>query len=220
MKEIIKMPLCGAKVGYNKYMKIIRKSDVETSVWSGGTTTELAIWPKGAVYADGDFKWRLSSAEVNDEKSTFTPLPDYMRFITIRKGTLRLKHDDGAWYEISEGDVSEFDGGSATESEGRVTDFNLMLRKGVAEGTLDVEFTEAGETLELEPAEADGFTAIFLSRGKTLQIAVGEEEAAELEEGDLLLIGEGEAASDLTAFAESDSCIIRADIILKKLINE
>ena len=193
-------------------MNIIRSNEVKTSVWSGGTTTELAIWPSDAIYANRDFTWRLSSAEVNDEKSTFTPLPNYERFITIRKGSLRLKHDDGAWYEISEGDVAEFDGGSATESEGKVTDFNLMLRKEVAEGTLDVEFAEAGETLELDAAKAEGFTALFLSRGKTLRIEADGADVGELEEGDLLIIEEGEAVDSLAAYAESDSCIIRADI--------
>lgn len=193
-------------------MKIIRNNDVETKVWSGGTTTELAIWPSDAVYANRDFTWRLSSAEVNDEKSTFTALPNYERFITIRKGTLRLRHDDGAWYEISEGDVAEFDGGSTTESEGKVTDFNLMLRKGKAEGTLDVEFIEAGETLDLDPSEEGRVTAIFLSRGKTLFVDAGQEGPVELGEGDLLVLEKGETANTLTAYAEGESCIIRADI--------
>ena len=32
------------------------------SQWSGGTTTQVAIAPEGAVYADRDFLWRISSA--------------------------------------------------------------------------------------------------------------------------------------------------------------
>ena len=36
-------------------------ADYVTTQWSGGATTQLAIAPKGAVYADRDFLWRLSS---------------------------------------------------------------------------------------------------------------------------------------------------------------
>ena len=39
-------------------------ADYVTTQWSGGATTQLAIAPKGAVYADRDFLWRLSSATV------------------------------------------------------------------------------------------------------------------------------------------------------------
>ena len=38
--------------------KLLTKSDYVTTRWSGGTTTQLAIAPEGAVYADRDFLWR------------------------------------------------------------------------------------------------------------------------------------------------------------------
>ncbi len=41
----------------------------------GGATTQLAIAPKGAVYADRDFLWRLSSATVELDCSTSRPCP-------------------------------------------------------------------------------------------------------------------------------------------------
>lgn len=44
--------------------KLLTKEDYVTTTWSGGTTTQLAIAPEGAVYADRDFLWRLSSAGV------------------------------------------------------------------------------------------------------------------------------------------------------------
>lgn len=193
-------------------MKIIRKEEVLTTEWSGGTTSQLAISPEGAVYADRDFAWRLSSAEVNDEKSTFTPLPDYHRFLTIRKGELRLRHDGGDWYTIGEGDVAEFDGGSLTESEGKVTDYNLMVRKGSVEGSLDTEFLEDGESAVLAAAKEAGTTSIYLSRGGSVKVSCGCKEAAELCEGDLLIFEEGEFADDLTVTASGDVYIIRTDM--------
>lgn len=66
-----------------------------TTAWSGGTTTQLAIAPEGAVYADRKFLWRLSSAQVELEHSDFTPLPDYDRLISVLKGELELKIGQG-----------------------------------------------------------------------------------------------------------------------------
>ena len=49
--------------------KLLTQADQVTTTWSGGTTTQLAIAPEGAVYADRDFLWRLSSAKVELEHS-------------------------------------------------------------------------------------------------------------------------------------------------------
>ena len=45
-----------------------------TSKWSGGSTTELFIWPKDASYAERRFNIRISTATVDVESSTFTRL--------------------------------------------------------------------------------------------------------------------------------------------------
>ena len=66
--------------------KLLTQADQVTTTWSGGTTTQLAIAPEGAVYADRDFLWRLSSAKVELEHSDFTPLPDYNRLISVLHG--------------------------------------------------------------------------------------------------------------------------------------
>ena len=42
--------------------KLLTREDFVSTSWSGGTTTQLAIAPEGAVYAERDFLWRLSSA--------------------------------------------------------------------------------------------------------------------------------------------------------------
>ena len=101
-----------------------------TTAWSGGTTTQLAIAPEGAVYADRKFLWRLSSAQVELEHSDFTPLPDYDRLISVLKGELELKIGQGERGALEACTVRGFDGGVPVESWGRCVDFNLMLRKG------------------------------------------------------------------------------------------
>ena len=110
--------------------------DYATSCWSGGTTTELLIRPHGAVYGQRDFLCRISSATVELEESTFTALPDYDRLIATLEGTITLVHDDGEPLVLAPYQVHAFDGGSHTVSLGRCRDFNLMLRKGRATGSL------------------------------------------------------------------------------------
>ena len=106
-----------------------------TTLWSGGTTTQMAIAPEGAVYADRDFLWRFSSARVELEHSDFTALPDYNRLISILDGQLDMKIDQGERFKLDPLTICSFDGGVPVESWGQCTDFNLMLRKGKAAGS-------------------------------------------------------------------------------------
>lgn len=115
---------------------LLTREDYVTTLWSGGTTTQLAIAPEGAVYADRDFLWRLSSAKVEDDHSDFTPLPDYVRLISVLSGELDLKIGGGARTPLELLTVRSFDGGTPVESWGKCTDFNLMLRKGACQGSV------------------------------------------------------------------------------------
>lgn len=129
---------------------LLTRNQYVTTAWSGGTTTQLAIAPEGAVYADRDFIWRLSAAGVEMEHSEFTPLPDYLRLISIQNGNLELKIGDGGRFPLEPLTVCSFDGGTPVESWGRCTDFNLMLRKGHCHGTL--------QSLTLEPGSVCAWT--------------------------------------------------------------
>lgn len=128
-------------------LTLLRPADYVTTEWSGGKTTQLAIAPAGAVYADRDFLWRISSATVELDESDFTSLPDYRRFISTTRGDMILSHNGGAELMLHPGDVHEFDGGDATHSRGRCTDFNLMLRKGRAAGELCTLRLSAGRSV-------------------------------------------------------------------------
>ena len=116
--------------------ELIHKEDYRVTRWSGGTTTELSIAPEGSIYADRDFLWRLSSATVELEESTFTSLPDYNRIIMTLRGGIRLRHSGGDWLTLPEFRTHRFDGADETVSVGKVVDFNLMLRKGCCEGSV------------------------------------------------------------------------------------
>ena len=118
-------------------MKQLKKKDYIIAKWSGGTTTQLAIWPENAVYADRDFLWRVSSATVDLEASDFTPLPDYERLIATLQGEIVLTHNGGEPLRLRPLEVHAFSGADATHSVGRCTDFNLMLRRGRAAGSME-----------------------------------------------------------------------------------
>ena len=105
-------------------------ADYVTTQWSGGATTQLAIAPKGAVYADRDFLWRLSSATVELDESDFTPLPAYDRVISTLRGDMVLAHNGGERLTLHPYEIHDFSGADDTHSWGRCTDFNLMLRRG------------------------------------------------------------------------------------------
>ncbi len=115
----------------------LRPADYIVSAWSGGTTTQIAIAPEGARYAERDFLWRVSSATVELEESDFTPLPDYLRQIATLEGEITLRHNGGAPLLLRPYEVHAFDGADDTHSVGRCRDFNLMLRRDAAEGEME-----------------------------------------------------------------------------------
>ena len=94
----------------------LTQADYLTTLWSGGTTTQIAIFPSDTPYSTRDFLWRVSSAVVTDEKSIFTPLPDYNRRLMLLDGSLLLRHNGGAPFRLDAYQVHAFDGGAAGTS--------------------------------------------------------------------------------------------------------
>lgn len=123
---------------------IIRKKDLCTSVWSGGTTTQLAIYPPQSIYAQRNFKWRVSSAQVDDETSTFTSLPNIARILMPLEGDLELSHKSKGDFHLAPFDQNHFWGDWHTTSCGKVKDFNVMLSEGSSKvDVLHLESTES-----------------------------------------------------------------------------
>lgn len=156
--------------------------DYSVSEWSGGTTTQLAIFPEKALYADRDFLWRLSSAAVQLEESDFTALPDYDRLISTLRGDMTLTHDGGKPVILKPYQIHSFDGGVKTHSVGKCTDFNLMLRKGKCTGTIEALHVSGGQTVKCAArasgARGDGFAfLIYCAEGKG-RVSCGGQETA------------------------------------------
>lgn len=147
---------------YNGYMnyKIYKKEQFNTSNWSGGSTRELAIYPEDARYKKQNFIWRLSSALVDHEESRFTRLPDYNRILMVLEGEVILSHNEERVAKVGRLEQDQFDGGAMTKSFGKITDYNLMVRKG-CEGFLDVVLP-TNEKMDLIQEPADDYTYISI----------------------------------------------------------
>ncbi len=110
-------------------INIVRKEEQHTREWSGGTTTQLYIFPKNSSYKDKTFSFRLSSAKINIEESTFTKLEGISRYIMILSGELELEHNNGQYRKtLKQFDTDQFLGDWDTKSKGKVIDFNLMTK--------------------------------------------------------------------------------------------
>lgn len=163
-------------------MILLRPEDYITTQWSGGTTTQLAISPRGAIYAERDFLWRLSSATVDLEESDFTALPDYHRWISTLHGDMVLAHNGGEALTLHPYDVHEFEGSDATHSWGKCKDFNLMLRKGKADGSIRAIRVNGGAFSFRTPTQAHCMTLLYCAEGnaavrcggKMLGVTAGE----------------------------------------------
>lgn len=160
---------------------VLRTKDYATGHWAGGSTTQIAIFPRDALYAERNFSWRVSSAVVELEESDFTPLPDYDRVISTLQGEMRLCHNGGREFTLKPFHIYAFDGGAATHSRGKCTDFNLMTRKGKWGGC--VELLEGSRKALLLPQCAHAL--LYFPEGGR---CTWEDGSAELSQGESLLL--------------------------------
>lgn len=130
----------------------------------GGITHELARYP-----AEGDFDWRLSVAEVQQD-GPFSRLDGVDRVIVLcSPGRMVLHVPDPV--ELQRFSPYAFDGGSdvsCTVPDAPTLDFNVMTRRGVY--VADVA-TLANETAEVA-VPARGLTFVFCMDGRVTCHAV------------------------------------------------
>ncbi len=111
-------------------MKIKNITEFKSSKWSGGTSAELFIYPENSSYGSQNFLFRLSSASIDEERSVFTDLEGFKRFIAPLEGELNISHNQKDFKSLSKNELYAFDGGIKTISTGRCRDFNLMVKNG------------------------------------------------------------------------------------------
>ena len=198
-------------------MKIsILKSDTfKTINWSGGTTTEIYIYPKDANYQKRNFNFRLSKAVVTDKNSIFTPLPEVQRKLMVLEGCITLAHENQHTKQLSNLDVDTFYGGWRTSCKGNCTDFNLMMM-GNTSGNLEGFQIQKNQAIERDVPTGLEFVFDYNFGGKT-NITVADE-AHCIDEGDLMIIERPESRRiRISAFKNSN--LVWVNITTKSGIN-
>jgi len=185
----------------------IKASDLETKSWSGGTTTQLAIYPKDAEYKQHTFLFRISTASVECEESTFTKLPGISRKLMILSGEINIEHKDRYSKVLKKFEQDKFSGDWNTKSYGKAIDFNLMTTGNVT-GEIEAISLKQSKNLNLK-SDFDCY-GFYVYNGKSkLQI---NSEIYSLSKGDFITIHSEKSDCELKIMIES-----LCEVILTKI---
>ncbi|MCX6085483.1 MAG: HutD family protein [Caldiserica bacterium] len=174
-------------------VELVRQDQQRTSFWTGGTTTEIAIYPKDAVYGRRDFLWRISSARVDAEDSVFTALPRIWRLIMVLEGGLTLQHEHHHNVRLEPFQQDAFAGDWVTRSKGRARDFNIMLARGCTGKVQAVSLEElstltiSGEKVQEGGRNRKAVLVVYSVDGRIVA-DVGNDRTWSLNRGDALLL--------------------------------
>lgn len=171
-------------------IQIIRKNELLTTEWSGGTTTQLLIYPKDSKYSERNFKWRVSSAKVEVEKSEFTHLPNIFRILMVLDGELILQHEGKEKVELKAFEQDSFMGDLKTKSFGKVTDFNLMMSEGCSGKIESIKLNPKSSIniiLNNKDVKSEFITDIFYVVNGDIDLIM-KNESYSISEGDLFYI--------------------------------
>lgn len=178
--------------------------DFPVSGWSGGTTTQLYIYPPGSAYGRHDFLFRLSTATVDAEESAFTPLPGFKRVLMVLEGELTIVHAGQCEKSLRRFEQDEFDGGRETKARGKAVDFNLML---ASQARGSVRHHALRENEEFSP-DLNGFAFVYVCMGR---IKVAGQPELLLEEKEMLVVKD---QAGLTLKALQDAHVVLARVQL------
>ncbi len=113
-------------------VQLIPSSAHMTNKWTGGTTTQLYIYPPESSVKARDFDFRISTATVEAESSTFTPFKGYHRTLLILEGSLQIHHEGHHQRKLKKFDQDAFNGDWNTKAIGKCIDFNVITKDGLA----------------------------------------------------------------------------------------
>mgnify|MGYP000918045802 CR=1 FL=1 len=176
---------------------VLKNNQFQTSEWSGGTTTQIAIYPEDAVYNERNFIWRISSAKVEVEESTFTHLPGINRIIMVLEGELELIHEGHHRCKLQAFEQDRFNGSWNTKSYGKVVDFNLMMNEN-AIGNLENIFIEKNQGKKfvlsgIEKPYSKNTHLIYCASGDIRVHIPDDENTLSLYEGEAIILTTREA---------------------------
>lgn len=144
-------------------MNVIRLSEAPVRLWSGGTTTELYIYPVESTFAEQNFELRISLATVEKSETTFTPLSGTTRTLLVLEGTQLLEHDGHHTAELGPLEQDTFSGDWTTHCKGISTNFNVMTKRKKS-AKIEVQMHTAATTTVF--GFSNGLTLVYLLKGQ------------------------------------------------------
>ena len=170
----------------------------QAKAWANGTTTELVKYPTDSDFLKRDFIFRISTATVEAEESTFSDFSGLTRILMILEGSLTLIHEGRYQKDLNPYDQDTFDGSWSTRSIGKVRDFNVMFNEQ-AKGELRAFQLQSEQTEILEISQKR--IILFVHTG---QYSIGEQL---LETGSVLDIEENDSTFLLLKCIESGTIL-------------
>ena len=185
-------------------IEIIRANKFCPAAWSGGETTQLYIYPKDSSYAERNFGFRLSTASVIIESSTFTSLAGISRTLMVLEGKMALTHEGHHHSLLNKFETDQFEGEWITKSEGCCTDFNLMTKPPFS-GNVTGKMLAANNSTTVIPQKNNCSLFLYLYKG-SMNFALYDS-AGEIDEGDLLVIQHPTKTLAITALKKCEFVI-------------
>ncbi len=155
--------------------KVLTSSQYLKKPWKNGqgTTQEIMVWPPGS---NDQFVWRMSIADLK-ESGAFSLYPEYNRILVLIEGASVGIDQSGVQSELPLLTPFAFDGGINIYAHVKVPgrDFNLMLRKGMASGSVNCEsgkkdFGIHSDFFAVLNSEDDSLTIWENEKGKTITV--------------------------------------------------
>lgn len=185
----------------------ILSSQHSTQNWTGGTTTQLFIYPSDSLYSERNFDFRISTATVETKRSEFTVLPEIDRKLMVLSGKIALRLGEKPILSLSPFDQVSFFGDEQAVSVGTCTDFNVMTRGEYRSELTSLHGTASSSVVvTMEPTTLWG--VLYCFQGRILLESKGEKWV--LEEGDVWVAeNETHANYNLTFLKKTDLIIAK-----------
>lgn len=120
--------------------------------------------------------WRISSATMDIEESTFTHLPGFARELMVIDGETILEHEGKYKVTLKPFEKDSFMGDWTTKSFGRASDFNLMTSKDCS-GSLEAFDVKDEICIEIENVKnGSNVSQYFYPVGGSIEVQIKDEE--------------------------------------------
>lgn len=193
-----------------------QEGEIPPSVWGGGSSRQLFIYPPESRYDARDFLVRMSIAETLAEgEAVYTMLPGITRHLLMLEGEARIVHGEAPARILKPlGAIDVFDGGLETRCAGKVKDFNLMVSPA-AEGLLQVR--EGPGDILIRPAgpQTRAWLGLYCAQGEAAVRCGGQ--SWTLKPGGFLLAEDFSPGGEITLALGKGARLVQAEAWLKPI---